>query len=541
MKRTVPRCLASAVVMVVAFTALSQTETEVLGTIEFPTSGSPEAHKHFLRGVKLLHSFAFEAAEEAFQEASGIEPEFAMAYWGEAFSHNHPLIAGRDLEAPRNALKRLAPTRAERLAKAPTEREKGFLEAVEILFGEGNDSQRAVAYSKAMRRLAAKYPDDHEVQAFYSVSLLATWYRVGGPDLRLRMKAGAIAQKIFRENPDHPGAAHYIIHSFDDPVHAALALSAAERYAEIAPDAAHALHMPSHIFIQHGMWEQVVKANDASYESASRLWQHRDGLSETEHFYNDAYVWHALDWGQYGDLQRGNYEKAKKAIDLLRPVAEETTMPGVKNGVGEMTARYIIETERWQKLPIRVDTTAEELLATGISAVRSGDITTAKKAEAKLKALYKRKKASESKDRTGSLATTSAKSLAVMHQEVAALVRLAKGQSDEAVELMKEAAAIAEDMGLPAGAANPLKPAHELYGEILLELDRPEEATAQFEASLLRTPNRTLSLRGLARAAAKKGDLTTARETYQKLMEVLSSYRGLPSYQEAEGFVTDSE
>ena len=164
-----------------------------------------------------------------------------------------------------------------------------------------------------------------------------------------------------------------------------------------------------------------------------------------------------------------------------------------------------------------------------------------KKQEAKLKALYKRKKASESKDGTRSLATTSAKSLAVMHKEVAALVRLAKGQSDEAVELMKEAAAIAEDMGLPAGAANPLKPAHELYGEILLELDRPEEATAQFEASLLRTPNRALSLRGLARAAAKKGDLTTARETYEKLMEVLGSYRDLPSYQEAKGFVTDSE
>lgn len=510
-----------------------QAETELLGTIDFPTSArSPEAQKHFLHGVKLLHSFTFERAVEAFQEASRVEPDFAMAYWGEALSHNHPLLEERDVEAPRKALRRLAAMREERLAKAPTERERGFLDAVGFLFGEGLADERRVAYSEAMEELAARYPDDPEVQAFYCVSLLGVSYRVDDPDLRIRMRAGAIAQEIFRQNPDHPGAAHYVIHSFDDPIHAPLALVAAKRFAEIAPDAAHALHMPSHIFIQHGIWDRVVASNDESYRSAFNLWQRRDELSETEQHYNDVYVWHALDWGQYGSLQLGDYEKARQNIEMLGPVAEKTEAEWVEGGTGEMTARYIIETERWETIPMTDESKEHELLATGLSAARLGEIAAAEQAEARLAALYEEQDSPENE---------SAKAIAIIHKEVAALVRLAKGQSEEAVTLLEEAVDITETMPPPRGAADPLKPPNELYGEVLLELGRPEEAIKQFEISLARTPNRTLSLRGLARAAAKTGDLVKARECYFRLMKVLDGHRDLPSYREAKRFMTDHE
>ena len=531
--KTLSRVLAQ-LVLTCSLVGLSEAEPLRLGSINFPNSGPEAAQEHFLRGVKYLHSFGFEDAAEAFQAASKIAPDFALAYWGEALCHNHPLISERDLESPRAVLTRLGPTPAERAAKAPTPREAGFLEAVEILYGEGSASERALAYAQAMGRLAAQFPDEEEIQAFYAVALLGTVRHIGSSwgaesTYRVRMQAGAIAQDIFRTHPDHPGAAHYVIHAFDDPVHAPLALTAAERYAEIAPDASHALHMPSHIFIQRGMWDRVVASNDASYQAAISLWQERAGFSETQRYFSDTSVWHALDWGQYGSLQQADYAKAKKAIDLLRPIATESKVTFLKEGPGIMTARYIVESEQWEKLPITKTTTAPELMATGLSAIRLGDVATAEQVEASLKNLEKVKHPIPRIE----------KSRAIMHKEIAALVHLAQGHSDKAIAIMKEAIAIEEDTGLPNGAAIPIKPAYELYGEILLELGQPQEAMAQFEASLLRTPKRALSLRGLARAAAKSGDTTTARQRYTQLVEVWKS-KGTPEVlQEAQDFLKE--
>ena len=510
-----------------AFLLTGSAVAQELGTVTFPTStASADAQEHFLRGVLLLHSFTFEAAEKTFQDARRADPDFVMTYWGEALSHNHPLLAERDPDLPRGVLKQLAPTREERLAKAPTKRERGFLEAVEILFGDGTEEERALAYSEAMGRMAAEYPDDDEVQAFYAVSLLGQVRFGHDEDFRIRMKAGAIAENIYRENPNHPGAAHYVIHSFDDPIHAPLALTAAYRFAEIAPDAAHAVHMPSHIFIQHGMWERVVKSNDASYDSAIRLWQRRDELSETEKFYNDVYIWHALDWGQYGQLQTGDYDSAKKSIDLLKPVAAKSKAMIAMSGIGTMEARYVVESEQWKILPLDGDPTPSEVFAAGMSAVKLGELDVAKKTQAKLDAMYE---------------TDEARPLQIMTKELAALIKLAEGEGEEAAALMKHATEIAESMRAPAGTATPVKPAYELYGEVLLELGKPEEARKAFEKSLLRMRNRTLSLRGLARAAGKSGDAATAQSSYRKVMEILERYPDNPSYQEAKGFVSNSE
>ena len=262
-----------------------------VGTVDFETSATPPAQAEFTRGVAILHSFGFEDAIEVFQKAQALEPDFALAYWGEAMAHNgNPLTTPteQDLPAARKALAKLGRTRQERVAKAKTEREKMCMEAVETLYGDGEKEARDWAYAEAMEKIADRYPDDLEGRSFYALALLGTVRRAGN-DFRQQIKAAAVAEEIFREHPTHPGAAHYIIHAFDDPLHAPLALYAADRYAEIAPDVEHALHMPSHIYVQLGLWDKVVMANRRAYDSSVE-WVRRKGLSDTQRDF------HALAW-----------------------------------------------------------------------------------------------------------------------------------------------------------------------------------------------------------------------------------------------------
>jgi hypothetical protein len=238
-----------------------------LGTINFPTSAKPAAQAPFLTGVKGLYNFEFDIAAEAFRESQKADPGFALAYWGEAMSFNHPLWAQQDLPAARKVLDRLAPTAAARAAKAPAGKERDLIEAADVLFGAGDKLARDIAYADALKRIHAKYPKDDEIACLYALALLGTG-RPGVSNARNAMQAAAIAQDIFQRNPKHPGAAHYIIHSFDDPDHAILSLNAARAYSKIAPSAAHALHMPSHIFVQLGMWDDVIASNVVAYKAA---------------------------------------------------------------------------------------------------------------------------------------------------------------------------------------------------------------------------------------------------------------------------------
>ena len=325
-----------------------------LGVVDFPTSGPPDAQVHFLRGAAMLHSFGLEDAALEFRQAQALAPDFAMAHWGEAMSYNHPLQRFREWDLPRQALERLGPTREARVAKAPTEREKGFVRAVDALFfGAGEETDRRVAYADEMERLAAAYPDDHEVQAFYALALLATSSDYGYEPYRTNVKAGAIALQVFDENPDHPGAAHYIIHAFDDPIHAAIALPAATRFAAIAPGVVHALHMPSHIFIQLGMWDDVSSSNAASYAAALEMFERQDTYeSDTQRYFNARNLTHALDWGQYGDLQRGDYAKAWQAVENGEMVIANTEAPIAMQRAASTRPRYVIETEQWQVIEV---------------------------------------------------------------------------------------------------------------------------------------------------------------------------------------------
>jgi len=499
----------------------SNAQFQNVGTLEFPTSASGEAQEHFLRGVAILHSFGWKQAIEQFQAAQALDPDFAMAYWGETLNYNHPLQAERDAESPRAVLARLGATREERLAKAPTARERGFLEAVEVLWGEGDWRSRRIGYMEAMGRLHEQFPDDDEIASFYSLSLLSGARALNDDSLRLEIQGGAIALNVFNRNKNHPGAAHYVIHAFDDPLHAPLALEAALAFAEIAPAVAHARHMPTHIFIQHGMWDYVSDHNQYAYEAARDLWQPGDSVGDTVH---------ALDWGQYGDLQRGDYAKAELWIERLEMVAEEsdgqaravTTLPLTR-------ARYIVETEQWQIDPITAETSSHILLSTGLSAVRTGDLATAEQAEALL-----RERIAESGD------SVQDRWEKIMHKEVAASIHAARGEADDVIRIMDEALEILATIRPPNGSADPVKPTYELYGELLLELDRPTDAIAKFETSLLRMPNRPRSLLGLARALEQTGDEEGAAQQYKKLTEVWDGRESFSGLQEAQQYLESS-
>ena len=497
-----------------------------LGTVTFPTSATGPAQDHFLRGVTIMHSFGWKEARAEFQAAQRLEPDFAMAYWGEALTYNHPLISEWDAETPKAVLRRLGNSLVARLAKAPTHREEGFIRAVDALFlGEGGTLARRRAYMEAMRDLYESYPADDEVAAFYSLSLLMAAGR-GDDAMRHNVLAGAIALQLLDRNPNHPGAAHYTIHAFDDPVHAPLALPAAHVFARIAEKVSHARHMPSHIFIQRGMWEQVSSSNQSAYEAAVAAYEPGDRLDD---------MVHALDWGQYGDLQRGDYERATHWIEAMEGIAERAgDDPLAATKLAEVKARHVIEREAWRPEPVTDQTSATEQLASGLGAVHTGDLDLAERA-AKLLAERADKAASKVDFRFYYALTD--KPLKIMHREVAGLLEIARGNTDAGLALLSESVDIDESRRPPNGAPIPLKPALELYGEALLAAGRPEEALAMFERSLRRMPNRPLSLRGLARAHVALGNADEARKTYARLN---AGWRGrdVAWRQEAAGYIS---
>ena len=488
------------------FLCLPSTAAELagLGAISFPTSATGAAQDHFLRGVTILHSFGWKQARVEFQAAQEADPDFAMAYWGESLCYNHPLVSEWDRETPQEVLGRLGETAEARLAKAPTEREKGFLASVEALFfGDGDIRARRQAHMEAMRSLHEAYPQDDEVAAFYALSLLSAAWPAGE---RSNVLAGAIALELLARNPKHPGAAHYTIHAFDDPVHAPLALPAAHVFAGIAEKVSHARHMPSHIFIQRGMWDLVSSSNQSAYEAAVDLWEEGDSIGD---------MVHALDWGQYGDLQRGDYAKAALWIERMEQLRERVgDQPFAMSILPQVKARMAIEREAWAPQPVTDDSPATELLATGLGAVHTEDFALAEEAAQKLAELAEEAR-SDNADR--SYYATGSKPLEVMAKEVAGMLAIARDETDAGLALLAEGVTIAESMRPPNGAPNPLKPVHELYGEALLAAGKPEEAKQAFETSLLRTPNRPLSLRGLARTHDALGEQEEAQAIYRRL------------------------
>jgi tetratricopeptide (TPR) repeat protein len=498
--------LAALAVAVIALPLGAQTPK--LGHISFPVSGAAAARPKFIEGVLYLHSFEYDSAAKAFQEAQRRDPAMAMAYWGEAMTYNHPVWFQQDREKALAALSRLAPSTAARLARAKTERERRYLDAVEVLYGEGPKPLRDTLYSKAMGRLAAEYPDDVEAQAFYALSLLGTSHN--GRDIPTYMRAAAICEEIFRDHPDHPGAAHYLIHSYDDPVHAPLGLRAARAYSKIAPAAAHAQHMTSHIFLALGMWDETVASN----EIASRMTGMLSG--------------HYAFWLLYAYVQQGRYAEARQVLAQMRGDAELNPTKAKRSHLAMARAAYLVDTHDWSSDVARmaVDTSGLPFgafwlgLPDGWAAVERGDLATA---ESALDAMEARLNTVE-QDTTYRLGSSRV-SAEIMTAELKAMVLQASGKSDEAVALLSDAAAKEDAVPYDFGPPETIKPPKELHGELLLQLDRPAAARLAFERALARTPRRPAGLIGLARAAGQAGDEATAATA---LAELGKLWRGPP-------------
>jgi tetratricopeptide (TPR) repeat protein len=523
------------------FTPRANAQQATLGSVDFPTSAkSPEVQKHFVRGVAALHSFWFEEALEEFRQATKIEPDFMMGYWGEAMAHNHPLWSEQDTESGRKVITRLA------AAKNLSPKEQAFIGAVRALYGDGDKLARDKAYALAMEKIYNDYPNDYEAAIFYSLSLLGT-VRSGDKGFVRQMRAAAIALDVYQKNPNHPGAAHFIIHAFDDPEHAILALPAAYRYAQIAPESAHARHMPSHIFVQLGMWDNVATSNESAWE-ASDTWVKRKNLP----LYLRDY--HSLHWLNYAYIEQGRYKKAEQIIEVMRDSMrkgsyENEMRPNYyENNYVNMIADFIVGTERWsdarqlfEAMPKTVakaqPTTPQggehaghnmssgdaktvrptaqrfryaSVFINGLAAAATGNTAEAEKSAAELGEVKKQ------------FTGPQAKAIEIMQLEVSASAASMKGKHDEAIEMMKRATALEEDMSPPSGPPTLIKPSHELLGEILLRANRPKDAAQAFAVSLARQPNRVRSLVGAARAADKNGDTKTATESYSRLLKIWS-------------------
>ena len=489
-----------------------------LGKVEFQTSGSEKAQAHFLRGLAALHSFWYEEALEAFRESTKVEPDFAMGYWGEAMAHNHPLWSEQDIAAARQVLTKLKDT------PKLTDRERAYIAAVKLLYSEGDKRSRDAAYSAAMEKIYRTYPEDLDAAAFYSLSVLGL---VRGEDksYRLQARAGAIALDVYEKNPNHPGAAHYIIHAFDDPEHAILALPAARRYASIAPEAHHARHMPSHIFLQLGMWPEAAASNESAWE-ASDTWMKRKKLSLSVRDY------HSLHWLLYAYTQQGRYNQAEQLLNLMKKVMSESTYNNklrpdyYENNYANMAASFIVETERWNLATDlfpegkAAPATATQTTMGGAHGGHDGSPTVRTSTASVTLPLFVRGLAGaiSGSTATGSIGG-SGNSQKIKDLSIAALDASTKKDHAKAIELMKQATALEEQMVAPYGPPTLIKPTHELFGEILLRAGKPTEASEQFKIALLRQPNRARSLLGAARAAAQSGNQVAAVAAYTTLLE----------------------
>ena len=535
------------VVLIATLVMSVSAQSSQLGKVEFPTSGSEKAQAHFLRGLAALHSFWYEEALEAFRESTRIEPDFMMGYWGEAMAQNHPLWSEQDTAAARQVLARI------RERPNLSARERAYLEAVKLLYGVGDKRQRDEAYSGAMEKVYRDYPDDLDAAAFYSLSLLGL-VKTEEKNYRMQARAGAIALEVYQKNPNHPGAAHYIIHAFDDPDHAILALPAARRYASIAPEAHHARHMPSHIFLQLGMWPEAATSNESSWET-SDAWMKRKNLSPNVRDY------HSLHWLLYVYLQQGRYRKAEDLLNLMKKTMAESTYDNklrpnyYENNFANMAAAFVVETERWNLAATLFPADAQVEAGQPTSAAgrdgqamnggpsghgghgggagpqpatmdASGTVRTSNRNQTLplfIRGLANALNSSGEveKNLTGLKAIPGGPPLMslmleIRQLEIMALDASIKKDHTKAIDLMKKAVGLEEQTGAPSGPPGIVKPANELFGEILLRAGKPVDAAGQFKIALLRQPNRARSLLGAARAASQSDDQPAAAAFYAR-------------------------
>lgn len=506
-----------------------QHQLEKLGKVNFQTSCSPQAHATFTRGLTLLHSFEYPQAEAAFNEAATTDPSCSIARWGVAMSLYHPLWAPPSKTELERAHAALAKAEA---MPAKTERERDYVAAVAAFYRDSeklDHKTRALAYNAAMAALHKRYPADREASIFYALSQVAAGTQDNDPNFSREKEAAAILNAVLKEEPDHPGVAHYLIHNFDYPPLAELAVPAAQRYATIAPDSPHAQHMPSHIFTRLGMWEESIASNLRS-EAAARALMKSEGFDGGS---NEQL--HAMDYLAYAYLQRGQEAEAQRVLADLNKM-QKVNLPifTVAYAATAVPVRIALENRRWKeaaslKLPdnvaglVPLDTfqwaEAHVVFARAVGAARGGDAALARAEIGKLKAIE------------DALVVPPGtydwrKQVTIERQVAEAWLASAEGKKDEAVKLMTAAADLDDATEKHPVTPGAILPAREQLGEVLLEQGRGSDALAAYEASLKRAPRRLVSLYGAARAAKLAGDGTKAGRYYAELAEMTKASDG---------------
>jgi tetratricopeptide (TPR) repeat protein len=490
---------------------------EKLGAVHFATTCNEVTQTEFNRAVALLHSFQFSRAIEGFNTVLGEDATCGIAYWGIALSDwSNPFAAGKkdkgQLQAGRESAER------GKTVGTNTEHERAYLAAVGKLYSDFESTPqrtRLLAYRDAMREVAAKYPEDHEAQIFYALALTAS-EDPADKTYADRLKAGAILEKLFEQEPTHPGLAHYIIHTYDVPELARRALTAARRYSEIAPDAPHALHMPSHTFTRTGYWQESIDSNIAAAAAARREGQTAEEL-------------HASDYEIYAYLQTGQDEAARRVVDSLPEIASRFDPKAVMSGAGgpsvgyfalaAMPARYALERQDWKQavqLALRETpfpyTDAMTWFARGLGAARLGQVPAANESATALQQIRVRLlKANEN---------YWARQVEIQELAGGAWAALAAGKKEEALRQMKVAAELEDGTEKSAVTPGPLAPARELLGEMLLQMNQPAQALEQFEATLKKEPGRLNALYGAAHAAQLSGSRDTSQMYFRELLKV---------------------
>ena len=488
--------------LAVSVSAAPAVRAQQLGTITFPTSGATAAQPAFIRGVLLLHSFEYAAAAAAFREAQSLDPRFAMAYWGEALTYTHQVWNEQDANSGRVALRKLGATPEARRAAAATPRERGYLGAVEALYGEGSKAHRDTAYSDAMAQVMRENPGDDEAAILYATSLFGLTQ--GVRDVPVYMRAAAIAQAVFRRNPQHPGAAHMIIHAFDDPTHAPLGLYAARAYSQIAPAAMHAQHMTTHIFLALGMWGDVASQNVVASGPDTAKWQ----------------PGHTTRWLCYAYLQQGRYAAARALLASL--AAHASGRPQARGVLANLRARYVLETGAWNSPEARAldaDTghTGEDdyeyaTFAAGYAAAKRGDEARA--------TTFMQRLAARNGATTRTVATGAPGKVVVpviLELSLRAALRDQAGQRDSAIALLRRATALEDGMPPEFGPPAVVAPSHELLGAMLLSLGDANAAAGEYTKALRLQPGRSAALLGSARAEGARGRAAEARQAYRQL------------------------
>ena len=524
-----------------------------VGKVNFPTSCDPKVQAQFERGVAFLHSFFYGEAHSVFEEVTRRDPDCAIAYWGIAMTHYHPIWAPptpEEMEAGRKAVGQArngaAKTELEQVliasvaafydapdAPAAPEGKAGAL--AQSCHGVGGHPARAKAFAAALEKAHAQMPDSEEVTAFYALSLLGS-APPADPDLRNQKQAAAMLEKLWAVRQDHPGVVHYLIHAYDYPPTAEKGLLAARVYASIVPRVPHALHMPSHIFIRLGMWAEAIESNLASADAAQDYTAKKSpGATSIEEL-------HAWDYMTYAYIQTAQEAKAREVVQRARAVTR--TFPpndiAAAYALGAIPARFAVERHAWEEAAA-LTVPESELWATypfaeahleyarGLGRAHTGDLGGAKKSLARL---------AELRDATKDPKFAYFKNhLDLQHQAVAAWVAKAEGRKAQAVKLMTRAAAMEDRLGKHPVSPGPVYPIREQLGELLMEVDRPAEALAAFQASLEISPHRFFGLYGAARAARQSNKDDVARDYYGQLVRMVGADAQGTELSEARAFL----